>query len=149
MRDCRLQRLEAVIEGQERVLAKATMAASSSSDNTVDLGCLGPVGRYGYRSLPDRLCRCGAPMQNLAHSASFDSDDNDEPSKLGIKHPRQRQPQTKLGHAARPADERLLTDVQVPPLALHIRRTSASTANRVRRANFYAAYFAKTGQSFR
>ncbi|MER9756411.1 hypothetical protein NKJ46_23785, partial [Mesorhizobium sp. M0166] len=27
----------------------------------------------------------GAPMQNLAHSASFDSDDNDEPSKPGIK----------------------------------------------------------------
>ncbi|MCG7504876.1 hypothetical protein, partial [Mesorhizobium retamae] len=26
------------------------------------------------------------PMQNLAHSASFDSDDNDEPSKPGIKH---------------------------------------------------------------
>jgi hypothetical protein len=36
---------------------------------------------------------------------------------------RQRQPQTKQGHAARPADERLLTDVQVPPLAPHIRRT--------------------------
>lgn len=28
----------------------------------------------------------GAPMENLAHSASFDSDDNDAPSKLGIKH---------------------------------------------------------------
>ncbi|MER9469914.1 hypothetical protein NKI82_29225 [Mesorhizobium sp. M0482] len=25
-------------------------------------------------------------MQNLAHSASFDSDDNGEPSKHGIKH---------------------------------------------------------------
>jgi hypothetical protein len=44
---------------------------------------------------------------------------------------RQRQPQTKQGHAARPADERLLTDVQVPPLAPHIRRTSASTADRI------------------
>lgn len=45
--------------------------------------------------------------------------------------PRQRQPQTKPGHAVRPADERLLTDVQVPPLAPHIRRTSASTADRI------------------
>ena len=47
-----------------------------------------------YRST-DRLCRCGAPMQNLAHSASFDSDDNNEPSKLGIKH---------LAHQAEVAD---------------------------------------------
>jgi hypothetical protein len=38
-----------------------------------------------YRST-DRLCRCGAPMKNLAHSASFDSDDKDAPSKPGIKH---------------------------------------------------------------
>jgi hypothetical protein len=34
----------------------------------------------------DRLCRRGAPMKNLAHSASFDSCENDAPSKLGIKH---------------------------------------------------------------
>ncbi|MER8741201.1 hypothetical protein NKH61_33835, partial [Mesorhizobium sp. M1005] len=27
----------------------------------------------------------GAPMKNLAHSASFDSDDKDAPSKPGIK----------------------------------------------------------------
>ncbi|CDX20849.1 hypothetical protein MPL3356_340052 [Mesorhizobium plurifarium] len=33
-----------------------------------------------YRST-DRLCRRGAPMQNLAHSASFDSDDKDAPSR--------------------------------------------------------------------
>jgi hypothetical protein len=32
----------------------------------------------------------------------------------------------------------LLTDVQVPPPAPHIRRTNTSTADRVRRANFYA-----------
>ena len=38
-----------------------------------------------YRST-DRLSRCGAPMQNLAHSASFDSEDKDAPSKPGIKH---------------------------------------------------------------
>jgi hypothetical protein len=37
-----------------------------------------------YRST-DRLCRRGAPVQNLAHSASFDSDDKNEPSKPGIK----------------------------------------------------------------
>ena len=51
---------------------------------------------------------------------------------------RQRQPQTKQGHAARPADERLLTDVQVPPPAPHIRRTNASAVDRNRRANSYA-----------
>ena len=37
-----------------------------------------------YRST-DRPRRCSAPMQNLAHSASFDSDDKNEPSKPGIK----------------------------------------------------------------
>ncbi|MES0094512.1 hypothetical protein, partial [Mesorhizobium sp. M0030] len=29
----------------------------------------------------------GAPMKNLAHSASFDSDEKYAPSKPGIKHP--------------------------------------------------------------
>jgi len=38
-----------------------------------------------YRST-DRLCRCGAPMENLAHSASLHSRDNIEPSNPGIKH---------------------------------------------------------------
>ncbi|MFA0925232.1 hypothetical protein, partial [Xanthomonas fragariae] len=38
-----------------------------------------------YRST-DRLCRGGAPMQNLAHSASFHSRENNAPSKPGIKH---------------------------------------------------------------
>jgi hypothetical protein len=33
-----------------------------------------------YRST-DRLSRAGAPVQNLAHSASFDSCDNGAPSK--------------------------------------------------------------------
>jgi hypothetical protein len=37
-----------------------------------------------YRST-DRLCRCGAPVKNLAHSASFDSELKDAPSKPGIK----------------------------------------------------------------
>jgi putative transposase len=38
-----------------------------------------------YRST-DRLCRRGAPTQNLAHSASFDSEFKGAPSKPGIKH---------------------------------------------------------------
>src|SRR4051794_23419115 len=38
-----------------------------------------------YRST-DRLCRRGAPVKNLSHSASFDSCDNGAPSKPGIKH---------------------------------------------------------------
>src|ERR1700722_2033615 len=38
-----------------------------------------------YRST-DCLCRRGAPMKNLAHSASFESFDKDAPSKPGTKH---------------------------------------------------------------
>ena len=38
-----------------------------------------------YRST-DRLCRCGAPVENLAHSASFHSGEKTAPSKPGIKH---------------------------------------------------------------
>ena len=34
----------------------------------------------------DRLCRCGAPVKNLAHSTSFDSELKGAPSKPGIKH---------------------------------------------------------------
>jgi hypothetical protein len=37
-----------------------------------------------YRST-DCLCRCGVPMANLARCASFDSHENDAPSKYGIK----------------------------------------------------------------
>ena len=37
-----------------------------------------------YRST-DRLCRCGAPMKNLSHSASFESLDKNAPSKTGTK----------------------------------------------------------------
>jgi hypothetical protein len=32
----------------------------------------------------DRLCRCGAPMQNLAQSASFDSEDKHYFGSLGL-----------------------------------------------------------------
>jgi hypothetical protein len=38
-----------------------------------------------YRST-DRLSRCGAPVKNLAHNASFDSELKGAPSKPGIKH---------------------------------------------------------------
>src|SRR3984885_10313810 len=38
------------------------------------------------RSVVVALCRCGAPMQNLAHSASFESLDKDAPSKAETKH---------------------------------------------------------------
>src|ERR1700722_5517002 len=37
-----------------------------------------------YRST-DRLCRSGAPMENLCHSASFESDEKNAPSKSGTK----------------------------------------------------------------
>jgi hypothetical protein len=37
-----------------------------------------------YRST-DRLCRCGAAMKNLAHSASLHCEENIAPSKSGIK----------------------------------------------------------------
>jgi hypothetical protein len=37
-------------------------------------------------SSTDRLCRCGASMENLAHSASFHSGEKIAPSKSGIKH---------------------------------------------------------------
>ncbi len=38
-----------------------------------------------YRST-DRLSRCGAPVKNLAHSASFHGMENIAPSNPGIKH---------------------------------------------------------------
>src|SRR5436190_23847242 len=34
----------------------------------------------------DRLCRCGAAVENLAHSASLHSLENNAPSNPGIKH---------------------------------------------------------------
>jgi hypothetical protein len=38
-----------------------------------------------YRST-DRLSRCGAPVKNLSHSASFESFDKNAPLKSGTKH---------------------------------------------------------------
>lgn len=74
---------------------RVTMAAQRDKTDAAD--ALGGIDAIALRKRPqarltmlyrstDRLCRCGAPMQNLAHSASFDSDVNDEPSKPGIKH---------------------------------------------------------------
>src|ERR1700733_5887153 len=90
------------------------MTASSSTDKTVERGALGPVAKsetevprlpfgdglrvdaVAFRQRPqalltmlyrstDCLCRCGAPMKNLAHSASFESLDKHAPSKPGTK----------------------------------------------------------------
>jgi Protein of unknown function (DUF2380) len=41
-----------------------------------------------YRST-DRICRCGAPVKNVSHSASFQSFDKNAPLKSGTKQPRQ------------------------------------------------------------
>ncbi|WP_119680831.1 HNH endonuclease [Indioceanicola profundi] len=43
-----------------------------------------------YRST-DRRCRCGAPVVNLPHSASFHSRDKNAPSNPGTKHLAERQ----------------------------------------------------------
>ena len=46
-----------------------------------------PSGSLDYVvSLDARLCRAGAPVENLAHSASFHSPDKIAPSNHGIKH---------------------------------------------------------------
>ena len=115
MRDRRLQRIEAVIERQQRVAPEGDddrlfldgehrrPRLLRAGRQVGDRGPLLPLGdgllvdpvapgerpqallTMLYRST-DRLCRRGAPMKNLAHSASFDSDDKDAPSKPGIKH---------------------------------------------------------------
>jgi len=43
--DRALQRVEAVVERQQRVLRKATITASSSALSTVEDGVFGPIGR--------------------------------------------------------------------------------------------------------
>jgi hypothetical protein len=45
MRDRRLQRIEAAIERQQRVPAKGENDRLFPIDSTVEVGCLGPVGR--------------------------------------------------------------------------------------------------------
>jgi hypothetical protein len=115
VRDRRLQRVEAVVERQQSVAPerdddrlflrrqhrRAWLFGTSwqVGDRSallpfghgllVDPMALGerPQARLTmlYRST-DRLCRRGAPMENLAHSASFDSELKGAPSKPGIKH---------------------------------------------------------------
>ena len=64
-----------------------------------------------YRST-DRLSRCGAPVKNLAHSASFHSWLNNAPSNVGTKHatePRFRR-EAPLGQAHQQLKEELGLD---------------------------------------
>src|SRR6266404_5536036 len=105
MRDCRLQSIEAIIERQERVAAESDddrllldrqhrglrtfRAGRQIGDRAallplgdglwVDAVALGqrPQARLTmlYRST-DCLCRRGAAVENLAHSASFHSPEN-------------------------------------------------------------------------
>src|SRR5579859_5925941 len=49
-----------------------------------------------YRST-DRLCRCGAAVKNLAHSASLHDNEKTAPSKPGIKHLADRDGDRSLG----------------------------------------------------
>src|SRR5215213_9280840 len=114
MRDGRLEGVEAVIERQERVApegddhgllfarqhGRARLLGTGAL--VLDRGALLPLGR-GLRVDPvalgqhpqvlltmlDRSTHCrrraGAPMQNLAHSASFHSREKGAPSKPGTK----------------------------------------------------------------
>ena len=115
MRDRGLQGIKAVVERQERMPAKGDddrfvldrqhrgLRFSRSSRQIGDRPTLAPLG-HGllvdpvvlgqspqalltmlYRST-DRLSRRGAAVENLAHSASFESLDKDAPSKAGTKH---------------------------------------------------------------
>jgi hypothetical protein len=45
MRDGGLERVEAVVQRQQRMTREATITASSSIDSTVDLATFGPVDR--------------------------------------------------------------------------------------------------------
>src|SRR5271170_5984614 len=115
MRDRRLQRIEAIIERQQGVPAEGDDnrlfpnrqhrggGLSRTSRQISDSAALLPLGhglrvdpvapRKGpqallttlYRST-DRLCRGGAAVENLAHSASLHAGENGAPSKPGIKH---------------------------------------------------------------
>ena len=49
VRDCRLQGIQAVVEGQRRVLAERHDDSFVFVDNTVDLGSVGPVFRSSVK----------------------------------------------------------------------------------------------------
>jgi hypothetical protein len=59
----------------------------------------------------NRLCRCGAPVKNLAHSASLQLLDKIAPSKFGIKH---------LGHQG---ERKVAPSSVCLPLGAHSRGT--------------------------
>ena len=87
--DTRLVSLEKV--GRCDVLIERACLILLDPDPELDCGTHrgaspAPSGSLDYAVSTDRLCRLGAPMKNLAHSASFDSEDEDAPSKPGIKH---------------------------------------------------------------
>lgn len=115
MRNGCLQCIEAIIKGQECMPAKGhddrfflnrkncRLRIPRSCPLVGDRVAIAPLGhrllidtialRQGpqallttlYRST-DRLSRCGAPMKNLAHSASFHAGEKIAPSNPGIKH---------------------------------------------------------------
>src|SRR5438067_2794691 len=115
MRNGRLQRVEAVVERQQRVPAKGNddcLLLDRQHRRPRSLWAGWPIGNRGallplgdglrvdpvasgqrpqalltmlYRST-DRLCRRGAAVKNLAQSASLHSREKTAPSKPGIKH---------------------------------------------------------------
>src|SRR5215212_8602292 len=115
MRDCRLECVQAVIERQKRMPAEANddrlfldrqhrrsrflWSRPSVHDRAarlplahrllIDAVTSGERSQALFTMLyrsTDRLSRRGAPMKNLAHSASFDSCNKNAPSKCGTKH---------------------------------------------------------------
>src|SRR3954467_6427950 len=115
MRNGGLERVEAIIERQERVPPKGNDDRLLFAREHRRLGLLGSGGPVGNRAtlLPlgdgfwidavapgqhpqarltmldrstHRRRRAGAPMKNLAHSASFHSNQKSAPSKPGTKH---------------------------------------------------------------
>src|SRR3954452_16597621 len=115
MRDCRLECVQAVIERQKRMPAEANddrlfldrqhrrsrflWSRPSVHDRAarlplahrllIDAVTSGERSQALFTMLyrsTDRLSRRGAPVKNLAHSASFDSCNKNAPSKCGTKH---------------------------------------------------------------
>src|ERR1700741_2807523 len=114
MRDRRLQGIEAIVERQQRVAAESDDDRLVLDGQHRGLGIFWPGLQIGdgaalppfgnglgidaislgkvpqalltmlYRST-DRLCRCGAAVKNLSHSASLESGDKGAPSNPGIK----------------------------------------------------------------
>ena len=70
----------------DHLLTESVIEFATGEPDAVALGQRPPAFLTMLYRSTDGLCRGGAPMQNLAHSASFDWDHNDDPSKRGIKH---------------------------------------------------------------